>query len=374
MGAIESFFEYTYREEIDKISAEVKARELERQARENEWAQRRRERIARLNAEAELRKENDEWNSENGDYIGIRANALMKHLLDEGEWDDNSEEIEYLEEQIRQLRSDMENDPEVIENPNGERAQDYGMDLNNLEEELEEERENESSVYDIMYEGTTHYGELPIFEYDGAEYAVGDDGEADEAAEEQVRNLVDDIGYEGFNEWFYTQHIDGDDVASYLEDWIRDDVEESPESYLDEDDDREITQYAKEQIEAIDEQIGEHLEELEEVDRESDREYLQDQIDALEEQKQDIIEDEDSYEWTEEGMEEAVERKLEEIRYDPMEYIEMYELDVTNFIDEDEFVREVISSDGRGNGLAGYDGDEREVSYDDEWFYIYRIG
>ena len=35
----------------------------------------------------------------------------------------------------------------------------------------------------------------------------------------------------------------------------------------------------EEQIEAIDEQIGEHLEELEEVDRESDREYLQDQID-----------------------------------------------------------------------------------------------
>ena len=55
-----------------------------------------------------------------------------------------------------------------------------------------------------------------------------------------------------------------------------------------------------------------------------------------------------------------------------MEYIETYELDVTNFIDED--VVEVISSDGRGNGLAGYDGEEREVSYDDEWFYIYRIG
>ncbi len=36
MSAIESFFEYTYKEEIDKIGAEVKARELERQARENE--------------------------------------------------------------------------------------------------------------------------------------------------------------------------------------------------------------------------------------------------------------------------------------------------------------------------------------------------
>ena len=57
-----------------------------------------------------------------------------------------------------------------------------------------------------------------------------------------------------------------------------------------------------------------------------------------------------------------------------MEYVEMYELDITHFIDEDEFVREVISSDGRGNGLAGYDGEENEIVYDDEWFYIYRIG
>ena len=374
MDAIESFFQYTYKEEIEKIGAEVKARELERQARENEWAQRRRERIARLNAEAELRRENDEWNPEDTDYVGIRANALMEFLKDEGEWSDNSDAIEYLEEQIRELRSDMENDPEVIENPNGERAQDYGEDLNNLEDELEEERENISTVYDIMYEGTTHYGEMPIFEYDGAEYAVGDDDEADEAAEEQVRNLVDDIGYEGFSEWVWSSHIDGDEVANYMEDYIRQDVEESPESYLDEDDDREMIGYYKEQIEAIDEEIGDYLEELDEVDREADEEYIQDQIDALEEQKQDIIEDEDSYEWTEDAIDQAVEYKLDEVRNDPMEYVRMYELDVTHFIDEDEFVRDVVSSDGRGNGLAGYDGAENEIVYDGEWFYIYRIG
>ena len=49
-------------------------------------------------------------------------------------------------------------------------------------------------------------------------------------------------------------------------------------------------------------------------------------------------------------------------------------LKARHFIDEDEFVREVISSDGRGNGLAGYDGEENEIVYDGEWFYIYRIG
>jgi hypothetical protein len=375
MDAIESFFTYSYKEEIDKISEQEKQRELERQARENEWAQRRRERIARLNAEAELRKENDEWNPENtGDPIAVRANALMLYLKEEGVWLDNSGEIESLEEEIRELRNEMENDPEVIENPNGEAAQDYGEDLNNLEEQLEEERENVPTVYDIMYEGMTHYGELPIFEYDGSEYAIGDDDEADEAADEQVRSLLEDIGYEGFSESFYTSYIDGDDVARYVEDWIRQDVEENPEYYLDYDYDRELTNYHKEQIEAIDEQLGDLVEEIEELERESDKEYVGDQIFSLEEQKEDIISDDDSYEWTEESIEQAIEDKLNEVRYDPMEYIQMYELDVTNFIDEDEFVKEVISTDGRGHGLAGYDGEEGEVVYDDEWFYIYKIG
>ena len=374
MSAIESFFEYTYKEEIDKIGAEVKARELARQARENEWAQRRRERIARLNAAAELRRENDEWSTDDGDYIGTRANALMEYLKDEGEWSDNSEDIENLEEQIRDLRSDMENDPEVIENPNGERAQDYGEDLNNLEEELQEERENAPTVYDIYYEENTHYGELPVFEYNGNEYAVGDDGEADEAAEEQVRNLVDDIGYQGFSEWAWSSHVDGDEVADYIEDYIRQDVEESPESYLDEEEDRELTRESQEQLEAIDEQIGDYTDELEYTDDESDRDELADQIDALEEEREEIKDDEDSYEWTDEGIEQAVENKLDEVRSDPMEYIQMYDLEVDNFIDQDEFVKDVISTDGRGNGLAGYDGEENEVYYDDDWYYIYRIG
>ena len=61
------------------------------------------------------------------------------------------------------------------------------------------------------------------------------DEEADEAHYEYVENLIDDIGYEGFNhniDWY----IDGDDVAEdfrgSVEDWVYDD----PESYLDEDD------------------------------------------------------------------------------------------------------------------------------------------
>ena len=82
------------------------------------------------------------------------------------------------------------------------------------------------------------------FEYGGAEYAVGDDDAADEAAFERTKSLIEDIGYEGFNPGFMESHIDGDQVADYMEDWFYDDMNDRPEDYLDEDD-RELTNEAE---------------------------------------------------------------------------------------------------------------------------------
>ena len=42
----------------------------------------------------------------------------------------------------------MENDPEVIDDPDGPKAQEYGEDLNNLEEDLE----NAEDVYELIPE------------------------------------------------------------------------------------------------------------------------------------------------------------------------------------------------------------------------------
>ena len=71
--------------------------------------------------------------------------------------------------EIDELREMMDQDPDVIADPSGQRAQDYGEDLNNLEEDLE----NAESVYDII--PTYDYYGMYEFEYGGAEYAVGDD-------------------------------------------------------------------------------------------------------------------------------------------------------------------------------------------------------
>ena len=349
-------------EERIKQEKELQAKRL---SRNEEMRERERLRRIQQGIEAQQRRENDEWNPENTDARGLAANALKEWLIEEGEWEGETKED--LRGQLEDLRSQMENDPDVIADPNGEQAQAYGEDMNNIEDAIEEAE----SVYDIipLYD---YYG-MYEFEYGGAEYAVGLDEAADEAAIERTRSLIDDIGYEGFNPSFMEYYVDGDRVADYAEDWFWDDVSEAPEDYLD-DDDRELTQHSKDEIEKINEEIGRLQEDLEELDSDVEIEVTQDRIDELEERKEDIKMDDDNYEYTEDAKDEYVERRMDEVRYDPVGFLRDFGMEesIKDFIDEDEFIDGVVESDGRGHTLSSYDGVENEVSFDDEWYYIYR--
>ncbi len=201
LDKIKEYFEFTYKDEIAKISEAEKQRELERIAREAEWARRRREREQRLEARANERREQDLWKLGETGTVGTMANALLEYLKGEGEFEDKTSEIQDVKDQIEDMMSEMENDPEVIENPDGQRAQDYGEDLNNLEEEIDVLNAESHDIYDLRYDEYDHY-DMPVFEYEGAEYAVGDDNMADDAGYEQVSSLIDDIGFAGFTEGF----------------------------------------------------------------------------------------------------------------------------------------------------------------------------
>ena len=358
---IRNHFGVKFEERIQQ-EKELQAKRLSRNEEMRE-----RERLRRLQqqAEAQQRRENDEWNLENPTSIALAAHALKEWLIDEGEWE--GETKEELRGQLEDLRSRMENDPDVIADPNGDQAQDYGEDMNNIEDAIEEAE----SVYDIipLYD---YYG-MYEFEYGGAEYAVGNDEAADEAAIERTRSLIDDIGYEGFNPGFMEYYVDGDRVADYAEDWFWDDMSEAPEDYLD-DDDRELTQHSKDEIEKINEEIGRLQEDLEELDSDVEIEVTQDRIDELEERKEDIKMDDDNYEYTEDAKDEYVERRMDEVRYDPVGFLRDFGMEesIKDFIDEDEFIDGVVEQDGRGHTLSSYDGVENEVSFNDEWYYIYR--
>ena len=358
---IRNHFGVKFEERIQQ-EKELQAKRL---SRNEEMRERERLRRIQQGIEAQQRRENDEWNPENTDARGLAANALKEWLIDEGEWE--GETKDELRGQLEDLRSQMENDPDVIADPNGDQAQAYGEDMNNIEDAIEEAE----SVYDIipLYD---YYG-MYEFEYGGAEYAVGVDEAADEAALERTRSLIDDIGYEGFNPSFMEWHVDGDRVADYAEDWFWDDMSEAPEDYLD-DDDRELTQHSKDEIEKINEEIGRLQEDLEELDSDVEIEVTQDRIDELEERKEDIKMDDDNYEYTQDAKDEYVERRMDEVRNDPVGFLRDFGMEesIKDFIDEDDFIEGVVESDGRGHTHSSYDGVENEVSFDDEWYYIYR--
>jgi len=342
--------------------AELQAKRL---SQNEEIRERERLRRVQMDVEASVRRENDEWNPDNTDAQGLAAQALKDWLIDEDEWEGATKNE--IGQQIEDLRSAMENDPEVIADPNGEKAQEYGEDLDNLQDDYGDAE----SVYDI-YPLYDYYG-MYEFEYGGAEYAVGPDDAADEAAIERTRNLLDDIGYDGFSPGFIDDYVDGNAVADYMEDWFYDDVQDRPEDYLD-DDDRELSKEGEAMIDAIDEDLGDLNEQLEEAEDWEEEEILN-KITELEEQKEDISEDDDNFEYTEEAKDRYVESRMDEVRYDPMEALREWGLEdrIEEFIDEDEFIDGVIQADGRGHTLSSYDGNENEsVGPDGEWYYIYR--
>ena len=362
MDVIRQHFKGVHGKRAEAAEKERKQREVEREIQQRDRRQAEAQRQRRLNAEAIVRKENNEWE----DYD--LANALKEYLIDEDEWEGEKKvDIEY---DIEQMRDAMENDPEVLEDPSGEKAQEYGEDLGNLEDDLE----NAESVYDLIPTGydTNDYAE---FEYGGAEYLIATEDGADEYAYERVEQLIDDMGYQGFNPSFVESHIDGNLVADYFEDVFYEDVNESPEDYLDESNDRELTKEGKDRIDSLKEEIGEYQEQLEETEDTTEEEELRGLIEELEETIYNIETDDYYYEYTEEAKENYVESRIQEVKDDPLNWLRDFGMEeqMDNFIDKDGFIEDVISSDGRGHTISNYDGEEGEVVYNNDYYYIYRM-
>ena len=196
---------------------------------------------------------------------------------------------------------------------------------------------------------------------------------ADEAATEQVDNLIDEIGFDGFTPGFFEWYVDGDEVGRYFEEFFWDDVRNDPESFLNEED-KTLTAEGEDLVERLEDELSDFKEDLAFLEDESEREDLEMTIDELT-QKLDQVEEEEEYmEWSEETMQEYVNGRVEEVKESPVDHLRDYGMEdqIGDFIDKDDFIEGVISSDGRGNGLSSYDGIENEWAVDGEWYYIYR--
>ena len=338
------------------------------------------QRVQLLRNDAQERRDENEWALDgNIPQEGLKAHALLKYLVDD-------EGISVLDNNDR---ADIQRIKDEIETLNAEynADEDPNVDILSQIESLEDELDNYSDYIDVyhiiptgQFYDTTEF-EVIDSSVSNNKYAVGDDGEMQSSCYEYVENLIDDIGYEGFNDSFVRQFLDTDSIISYAEDVYDSDVRDNPSSYF-EDSERMLSNEQEEKIEILKKRIEniertiEHLKE--QMDGEND-DMIQEKIDELnevsEEHSTEIeeIEEDPEGDFPEELIEDKVDELVSDARRDPEGFMETFGLSWSHYVDKDEFIQGVIDADGYGHTINSYNGNADEVYVNDELFYVMRI-
>jgi hypothetical protein len=252
-----------------------------------------------------------------------------------------------------------------------------------------------SSIEETRYD---HYG-LQQYDTPEGEYCVGTESEAEDAAEDAAQSLVD----EGIvNESFLSNYITMSNTDRHL--WAQEEADNRVDDMSDDDiiEEKDL----EDEISAIDDEESDNNDRISEL--ESEVEELEDELREFEEdeelERQEEITNEllilnsqirelegiDYYDKKESIIGSAREEIKEEYYdsvyselEDPVDYFvhthgfyTLTEL-IKNgpiIIDEKKLIEDLISEDGRGSLLAGYDGDENSQDYDNETYYIYKVG
>ena len=343
---------------------------------------------------AEERRFNKEWDIDNPDIteLGEKANALYDMLVKDREIEEPDEEqldeIKNLEEEIRRVTNEME------QSEDEERAKQLYNTLSELQDRVEELRENIITVYNIIPMPYTYYG-LQEFEVvggglDGNEYAVGDEQEMDEAAYEYAKNYVDEVGVEGFRQSFLEDYLDTDAIEDYFRDVFYDDVRYNPEAYFDESEmptteeqDRRIEELEEyiEKVEGVIVKMEQKQEDLNDTVEDPDEykkqwEEIEERIKILKGHIDDSQEEIDNMvpegEVTTQMVEDKVEELVSEKMADPRASLDEFGSDISNYIDMDALARGLVESDGYGI-MGSYDGVVDTEKVNGTYYYIMRI-
>ena len=327
------------------------------------------------------RRQNNEWDPEvldSGDE-GSCAWALFNYLVQnediQAKTPENITRIEEINSELRTLRQTYDN----IENAN--EITDLVSDIESLEEELEE-LNNLKDVYDMIPLNGKNY-ELYRFTTTDfeSEWQVGDSASTEQSALESVQNLLDDVGYDGFNPNFVENHIDEQQWKSWLQDFFESDVYENPESYLDESD-RELSRGQVARIAELNEIIKDlefEKDSLDDKDEEYESEYerLNDEITIIQEEIQEIEDDPDG-EFDSDKLDDVVNSRVEEYEDDMESFLsDYYGVSMGEFIrnndmiDEKSLIQDVVDTDGYGPTLNTWDGSEESISYNGDTYYLF---
>jgi hypothetical protein len=391
-------FERIYNQNIlpyfnEKYSEEIeihKDQERLKQKREEERIRAERLRRVRESADAELRRENNEWDPADvsGDDEGALANALLDVLYNENKVniltpDDKARLIDakqQLEELEERRREGGENEDEIINS------------IDALEDEISE-LEELFDVYDLIPDDT-HYL-LKIFKSnkeDIGEWAVGTYEMAYNSALQASREILDDVGIGGINESFLSSYIDEDDIVDDLKYYIESDVYDNPDVYLDETEDRELSKDQEFEIQELEEKIQILIQkmdsmksDLDDMDDESDEyEELSELISNVEDEIYEVESEIENFklnpegDWDEDKMEDIIKVRLDDLRRDPQDFVENYlgqnwSEYIVRFINLDDVAEGIVDTDGFAHNLNTYDGIDRDTSFNGETYYAFLI-
>ena len=324
------------------------------------WTMRVRREELRKMAEADLRREDGDWDLTNPriDEEGLQANALFKYLVDEGDLEKMSEET------TAEIKSKMEEYEDIQYRYKSMKGTASEEELESLEErtiellnEIEELKSEGGDVYSLVPTGYQPYNKVYAFEVvglKGQEYMVGTYDDMYEAAVEYNENTLDEIGLDGLQKWLIEDNLDRSKIRDEMEEWYRNDITDYPEGYFNTDD-YELTDEQEERKEQLENQISDLKEQLENTQEEDEINDLEQQIDELQDELDSIVPDD-------EPTEEMIERKVE--RYtrlrDEKDWLEELGRDLKEYVDMRKVAEDIVDHDGIG-AMSSYDGKYDEV-------------
>jgi hypothetical protein len=240
---------------------------------------------------------------------------------------------------------------------------------------------DEVSISDIEHRGS--YYDTDEFAVEGVDgvFAVGTDDEMMSSAKEYLEDYIEEVGYGGFDNSLLEEHIDNEEVASYARDFYEDDVYSNPESYLD-DDKRMLSSKQKEQVDIFEmrkDRLGRSIEQfLNGLGGEND-EWYRKKIEELEviiedfNEEIEMIKGDPDGDYPETLVNQVIDDNVNQVETDPMQFIDDFGLEISNFINKGKFIEEIINIDGYGNTLNRYDGTADEMFLDGDLFFVMRI-
>jgi hypothetical protein len=229
-------------------------------------------------------------------------------------------------------------------------------------------------------EQSDDYYEVPTFEVDEMRFGVGTEYEMEMSAKENISDFIDQEGLDSFNTNFVREFLDVKEVISRFRDIYDDMVRDAPEEYLKEED-RMLSKYESQQVEVLENRVlavQKYIEQFENMPERRTDKYFNIKItelsEALEIYNEEIeqITSSPSGNFPEELIEEVIEDLLNDVRSNPLQSVNDWDIELSSVINVDDLIQGMIDLEGYET-LASYDGVINEIYENGQTFYIFRI-